>query len=75
MHGLEFIEIIEPTRENAKAMLRLTLRDLRAGGFTNPLSLADPSNEQMIIIQQAVYMLWEFGSLAYSHPRCDEHRG
>ena len=25
--------------------------------------------------KQAVYMLWEFGSLAYSHPRCDEHRG
>lgn len=34
-------------------MLKLTLQDLRAGGFKDPLSLADPSNEQMIIIQQA----------------------
>ena len=50
--GLEFIETIEPTRENAQAMLKLTLQDVKLGGFKNPLSLADPSSEDMISAQQ-----------------------
>lgn len=43
---------IEPTRENAVAIQRLTLQDVIAGGFENPRLLADPDNEVLLDIQQ-----------------------
>lgn len=52
LRGLEFIGTIEPTRENAQAIQRLTLQDLKVGGFEKPLDLADPSNEYRVAAQQ-----------------------
>lgn len=43
-----FAEVIEPTRENAAAVKRLTLQDLIAGEFPNALELADPSNRKQV---------------------------
>lgn len=50
--GLEFIEAIEPTLENAKAIQGLTLQDVIKGCFDNPLDLANPSSGNMILAQQ-----------------------
>jgi hypothetical protein len=50
--GLEFIETIEPTFENAIAVQVLTLQDIKHGGFQKPLELADPSNSDMVATQQ-----------------------
>lgn len=50
--SLEYIETIEPTLENAKTVVLLTLQDLVMGGFNDPLSLANPSNPVMITAQQ-----------------------
>jgi hypothetical protein len=50
--GLEFVETIEPTLENATAIQRLTLQDATLGGFKNPTELADPSNPDMVAAQQ-----------------------
>lgn len=47
-NGFEFIERIEPTRELAKAMQRLTLDDLRDGTFDSPTQLADPKSPSKI---------------------------
>jgi len=49
--GMVFVENIEPTHENADAMVHLTLEDLIRGGFKNPLSLADPSNPAHVELQ------------------------
>jgi len=51
-HGLEYVETIEPTFENATAILLLTLQDAKAGGFKNPLAIADPSDQKMVATQQ-----------------------
>lgn len=51
-HDLRFIETIPPTRENAKAVQKLTLQDVLAGRFEEPRSLADPLNERMVTAQQ-----------------------
>jgi hypothetical protein len=50
--NLEFIEVIEPTYENAKAIQELTLQDVKAGGFPNPRELADPSSSDKVAAQQ-----------------------
>lgn len=51
-NGLEYIEMIKPTFENAKAIQKLTLQDVEAGGFENPLELADPFNTDKVISQR-----------------------
>jgi len=51
-HGLEFVEIIEPTFKNAMAIQELTLQDVKAGGFRRPIELADPLNPGMVAAQQ-----------------------
>lgn len=50
--SLEYIETIEPTLENAKSIVLLTLQDLVAGAFKDPLALANPSNPAMVAAQQ-----------------------
>ena len=50
-HGLEYRETIDATVANATAILLLTLQDLLAGGFLNPLEKADPSNLKMVAAQ------------------------
>ncbi len=50
--GLEYIETIEPTFDNARAIQELTLQDVRVGRFSEPLKLADPANTEMVAIQQ-----------------------
>jgi len=50
--GLVFVETIEPTWDNAKAIQRLTLQDVYAGGFNQPLELANPDDDQKVALQQ-----------------------
>lgn len=50
--GLTYIDTIEPTLENAKAIQRLSLQDLRAGNFERPLELANPNDANLVNAQR-----------------------
>lgn len=49
---LDFIEVIEPSRVNAVEIQKLSLQDLKAGGFPAPHRLANPYNLQKLLKQQ-----------------------
>lgn len=50
-YGLEFVEVIEPTRSNAEAIQRLGLQDALAAGFANPYSVANPYDTDVVALQ------------------------
>lgn len=50
--SLTFIGEIPAITSFSTEMNRLTLQDLRAGGFTNPLEQADPNNAELVAVQQ-----------------------
>lgn len=49
---LKFVDTIEDTHDNAKAMKALTRQDMLAGGFPNALERANPDDDEQVAWQQ-----------------------
>jgi hypothetical protein len=50
-YDLKYVKSIDQLFENARIIQKLTLQDLVAGGFKNPLDIANPDNPVMVAKQ------------------------
>ena len=55
--NFEYLPTIPATEENAQSIQALTLQDLQAGTFKDPLELADPTNETKVETQRMKLIL------------------